>query len=169
MSGYNRGVRRRSTIYLWLACLLTLLMGSGSALPAAGLWQCQHASEIVASAPVSSTAMPCHMVSRAPSMPGMRGMPCCASRQRAAAPGSHLAASGCNPAFTPLIVVSSAITELAHLSFPAAATLAEMPRGPFPLAPALLTLSERQRPPPDIRLLRASCFPAFCLRGPPSA
>ncbi len=167
MSGYTLSVRRHPTFLLWLAFLLTLLVGLGSSLPAAGVWQCQHASELVASIPASSTAMPCHRGSG--SMPAMSGMACCIAHQRVAAPGAHLAAPDCHPTFIPLPLVPSAITEQAHLPLPAAVTLAAMPRGMAPLTPALLTLSERQRPPPDICWLRSSCFPAFCLRGPPSA
>ena len=169
MNGYTSGVKRQPTIFLWLACLMTLLVGSGSALPAAGVWQCQHASQLVASAPVSSNAMPCHRGSGSMPMSGMSGMACCAARQQVAAPGAHLAAPGCRPTFIPLAVVLSAITEQAHPPLLASATLGELPRGMAPLAPALLTLSERQRPPPDICWLHSSCFPAFCLRSPPSA
>ena len=167
MSRYTLSVTRQPTFFLWLAFLLTLLVGSGSALPAAGVWQCQYASEIVAAAPVPGV-MPCRM-SRRP-MPGMRGMACCASRHQVVAPGAHLAAPGCHPTFTPLTAALGTVTEQSRVTLASTmAVVGEMLRGSFSLAPARLTLSERQRPPPDIRLLHSSCLAALCLRGPPSA
>ncbi len=165
MSGYNCGVRQRPTIFMWLAFLLTVLVGSGPALPAAGMWQCRYASRVVSSASVFPGAMPCH------SMPmSMRGMACCAGSHEASAGGAQLASADCHPTFTALIVVSSAAIEQGRVVHPLMAAVPAAPsRGLASVAPVLLTLPLRQRPPPGATLLRSCFASAHRLRGPPPA
>ena len=166
MSRYTFSVTRQPTFFLWLAFLLTALVGTAPALPAVGVWQCRYDSRVVSATAAVPGAMPC----RSMPMSGMGHMACCAARHSISAHGPHLAAPFCHPTFTPLAAVSLAVTEQGRVALPLpVAVPGAPPRGPASLAPALLSLPLRQRPPPGPDLLRACFASAYCLRGPPSA
>ena len=155
-----------------LACLLALLTASGSALPSPVLWQCHHATQVVpASLAARSSAMPCDMGGHP--MP-MAGMACCAgsrltlTKKTDSTGAQALGRPACHPTYTALASSASAQgvgrrTEMGQRL----ALLPALNLTTSPLWPAPITVTLRQRPPPD-GLFRSDSLARPRLRAPPA-
>ncbi len=156
-----------------LAFLLALLVVSGSALPSPMLWQCHHASMIAPFA-ARPAAMPCRMASDSGMMRGR--MACCPAPEivptktvRAASGTQEIRRPPCHPTLVALTNSPALPARVSHLLHPPLLMLALS--GPLPAPLSLftpVTLSLRQRPPPD-GLFRSDALSRPRLRAPPAA
>lgn len=163
-------VRRSSS---FLACLLALLAALGAAAPASALvWQCRHASRLVAALlPASAGAMPCAM----PGMSRSHSMACClppSSVRAALVPGHkpRLAAPACHPALACVALDSASTLPLRPKLLSLAGLPCATPPRSLPLGIAFPAQPARLRPPrqallsPTRPCRRCPACPCRCLR-----
>lgn len=160
-------VRRSSS---FLACLLALLVALGAAAPASALvWQCRHASRLVAALlPASAGAMP--------GMSRSHLMACClppSSVRAALVPGHkpRLAAPACHPTLACVALVSAATLPLRPKLLSLAGLPCATPPRSLPLGIAFPAPPARLRPPrqallsPPRPCRRCPACPCQCLRA----
>jgi hypothetical protein len=161
---------QRRPIMSVLALILAVCLLGGSSLSDTWLWQCRHASRLIATASEASpNAMPCHMAN----MP-MTAMACCAkispvpSAQHGAVQTVHSAP--CRPTLTQTAFLSPAVLSTADLDLWLLASADSMPMPFTPglrLAPILSASSPR--PPPSDLLPASPPHHSPDLRAPPVA
>lgn len=168
-SGYNPTIMTRRPLFAFIALLLALFVGSGSALPSAGVWQCRHASRFVVLPAISTPgAMPCHMDGRQ----GMRdAMVCCriksSTEPRGSRPAQAVSAPACRPVFVALAAFS--VAALGQPDFPQALAADALPFSANSVLPLLRQSALRQRPPPCDVLIPSKSLHVPGLRAPPMA